>query len=88
MENFGPITVVEWRDSCGLAGGPWHDPEHAKEMTASVCRSIGWIIRECKREVVMVSHATEHRVGGEMLIIKSTIVRRWTLKDPTKHKAR
>ena len=78
------LVVLEWLDSCALHGGTWNDTEDAAAISPSRCRSVGWILREDKQAIVLASHFAEHQVGGEMCILKKTIVRRWTLANPIK----
>lgn len=86
MRKWGPITVVEWMDSCSLKGGTWNDTEHVEELSPHQVRSVGWLLKEDRDVIVLVPHAAQHQVSGELCILKGTIVRRWKLADPTKRK--
>ena len=72
---------MEWEDSYGCSSS-WEDlnesdnrePEHMR------CRSIGWLVRQSKRNVVIVPHLAENeRMGikqgcGDMTIPTASIL--------------
>jgi len=88
MQKWGPITVIEWRDSCSLRGGVWNDQNDLAQCSPSQCRSVGWVVSENKMSITLAAHASETQASGDMCIPKTAVVRRWTLTDPTKRKRR
>lgn len=85
--KLGKLTVFDWIDSCSAAGGgAWKDADSVRDMTAIECRSVGWILREDKKSVVIASQVTQIQVGGDMCIPKSAIFRRQVLSEPRKRK--
>lgn len=84
--KWGPLTVVEWIDSCSIRGGHWHPHEDAQQLSVDEIKSVGWILKEDKKAIVLVPHAAAHSVGGEICIPKVAITRRWTLAKPRRRK--
>lgn len=81
--KLGKLTLLDWVDSCSAGGGTiWKNRDDVSEMTASECRTVGWIIREDKKQIVVASQVSTSQLGGDMCIPKSAIVRRHTLSEP------
>jgi hypothetical protein len=70
------IEYIEWEDHVSLAESGWKSRDDAHGLTAEVCKSVGFILRENAKEIVLVSSLAGHQVDGEVCIIKKTIVRR------------
>lgn len=84
-----PAVYVEWVDTFGFAGGPWHeasDWERAAEehLGKPTNRSIGWIVYEDENWIVIGGHdhIEETRAGGCMAIPKRAITKRRRVKLP------
>jgi len=43
------IVEVEWEDSCALGG--WRGRSQAMEHTVSLCKTTGYMHRECKKSM-------------------------------------
>jgi hypothetical protein len=84
VREWGPLAVIEWIDSCSLSGAFWHAHEDGEQLLLDHCKSVGWILKETKKEIILVPHTTEHSIGGEMCIPKIAITRRWTMPTPKK----
>jgi hypothetical protein len=82
MKDWGPITIIEWFDSCSIRGGTWHSHDDAEQLVPDRIKSVGWVLKETKEAVTMVPHTAEHSVGGEMCIPKVAITKRWILAQP------
>jgi hypothetical protein len=73
-------VIIDWDDSCALDGGIWHDKEAVEELKSHKCRSIGWVVKENKDCVVLVSSTSDHQFSGDICIPKSAIKKRKKLK--------
>lgn len=74
------IEYIEWEDHVSLAESGWKDKSDAHSLKAEVCKSVGFILRENSKEIVLVASIAGHQVDGEVCIIKKTIVKRERLK--------
>lgn len=73
------MEVIEWLDHCS-GGDAWHNIGEATELTPSLAISVGFVIAETDSHLVVVPHASDDDVFGDLAILKSTIVRREILK--------
>lgn len=81
--EWGPHTMIEWEDASGVASGAWNRMDDIKALKTTMIRSIGWIVKETKDEVVLVSSVSSSNLGhGEMCIPIGCVRRRWTMKQP------
>lgn len=55
------LVMIEWEDSHG--DGVWHVLAGEVEDRALVCRSVGWLLLEGKRAVVVAPHINEAEPG-------------------------
>ena len=74
------LLYVEWLDhSSEGADGRWVSKSQLDKAGPMTCHTIGWIYKEDKMSVTLVStHGDEEDTdfGGDMTIIKSTIIKR------------
>jgi hypothetical protein len=76
----GNMVYVEWRDASGHSPG-WKPLEDALSDGLVVCHSVGWIVRETKRELVMVADWNENQqFDRELTIPCNQIVSRKILR--------
>lgn len=81
--EWGPLTVIEWTDACAVGGGGWNPVETLTALKSPLIRSTGWVLKETKKEVVLVSSASDSGLcGGDICIPKIAIKHRWTLRHP------
>lgn len=85
--KYGPLTYVEWEDSSSLSG-PWHRHAEIESLTLDICRSVGWLVNETRRSITLVAHCSSHACGGEIVIPKTCILKRWSVKQPPKRRRR
>ena len=79
--KVGDAVLVEWEDSYGCSSS-WEDlgENESREPEHMRCRSIGWLVRQSKRNVVIVPHLAENeRMGikqgcGDMTIPAASIL--------------
>lgn len=82
MKLKNKLVYIEWEDSCG-SNGRWTEIEDMKPDQPKH-KSIGWILQETKRWIVIVPHISsylEHpKVAytgqGQMTIPKSAILKK------------
>jgi len=73
------LVLVEWVDSCSAAG-VWNDPTDLPD-NPKTCFSVGWIVKESKSFLQIVSSAGLNdtdgfdHVSGDMIIPRGCIVR-------------
>jgi hypothetical protein len=83
------MEYVEWLDHCSL--GPtrtWQDLSDAVELTPVKMYSVGWVIKETKKYIIVVpTHNSSDHCYGEMLILKGCIVRRKILRKKKNKKS-
>ena len=83
-----PLVLVEWLDHSGYVGNQWRDQDFvADDLVPTVIRTVGWILKETKFHIILISTRddTQNAVcQHEMCIIKRTIIKRYTLKDPSR----
>lgn len=74
---------VEWVDSFSPAyGTPWvtRDTLLQEPDELIIVKSVGFVLRETKAYLMLVSNSSEHQVGGTIVIPKCSIVKRKKLK--------
>lgn len=90
------LLLVEWLDACSDSAG-WNSMERlSNEIDALHCRSVGWLVRETKKEILLVPHiAGERNQGirpsgaGDITIPKKTITKITVIrKSPKERKKR
>ena len=71
-------TYIEWDDSVSTTGNVWVDRRQVEEMKIDRCTTIGFIIKETKELVTVVSSLDIQgdNVSGDMTIPKSAIRKR------------
>jgi hypothetical protein len=76
-----PILYVEWEDARGVHQ-EWTDLEELKAQDTCRCHSVGRLLRENKKEIVLVPHWYDDPASGcgEMAIPKGAIKKRKKLR--------
>lgn len=78
-----PLVYVEWVDSFSPASGGWRDNDDVagdadKQL---VCRSVGWIVAESKKTLVLAAHVSDSEERtGQMCIPQVAVVKRKKVK--------
>ena len=67
---------IEWSDHVSLAESGWKSKKDATDLTATICKSVGFVAKETAKEIVLVSSIADDHVDGEVCIIKACIVTR------------
>ncbi len=76
----GKAYLIEWEDSYGCSSR-WEDIATEREPQALLCRSLGWVMRQSKRFIVLIPHLAKnddleaHQGCGDMVIPLAAIVR-------------
>lgn len=78
------LEAICWLDHCTYAQAGWKSEQTLKELEPLAVMSVGWVIRETKKHVVLAAtiDSQDTNFMGDQCIIKSTIVKRWRLKSP------
>lgn len=74
------LVYVEWEDSASFEDG-WQRRSTAKELTTEKIRSVGWVLRDKKRHIVIAAHWSRAGFCGEMCIPKVAILHKFELGD-------
>jgi hypothetical protein len=75
------ITRVTWNDSSTINRGGWTSLDQINPEAICTCVSIGWIIRENKKELVLAACETVDGPFGRIAAIpKSAILKRENFK--------
>ena len=81
MEDLN-IELVRWVDASSL-DGPWADLEEAADLLEHVeepCTSVGFVLEENERVIVLAASLTDTQIGGTIAIPKVAITRRIQLQ--------
>lgn len=79
------LVIVDWVDSA--AGSGWREIASFGEDETVRCRSVGWIVRDTKMALQLVSHIglddaeSCEQASGDMCIPKAAITRVRTLQE-------
>ena len=75
------LVYIEWFDHCSLTGGVWHEKSDVENMAPMLVKSVGWVVKETDKYVIIVSSMfSDVHVGGDVLIIKSCIKSKKVIK--------
>ena len=70
----GSLVLVTWRDSCS-PGRKWQDRDWVKDnYTAVTCRSVGWLVRRDKKDLVLCASYGQPEVGDVTAIPSACVV--------------
>lgn len=73
------LELVEWVDSTS-PGNIWTDHEMATANAVAVCYTVGFVVKETRREITLAGSYSQNQSGGVMTIPKAAIQRRARLK--------
>ena len=88
------LVLVEWLDACSEKSG-WHSVEFVTDrMEALHIRSVGWLARESKQEILLLPHVAGEKnkvpvnlaCAGDLTIPKKTIIKMTVLRKSPKEK--
>lgn len=74
------IEYIEWDDHASLDQTGWKSRKDASALGPEVCKSVGFILRENAKEIVLVASVAGGDVDGEVCILKNCITKRERLK--------
>lgn len=73
------IEYIEWEDHVSLAESGWKDKKDAHDLSPEICKTVGFVLRETSKHVILVSSFSGHQVDGEVCILKNCITFRRSL---------
>ncbi len=73
--KLGAPIYVKWVDSHSTAEGTWHTKGQINNDPA-YAETIGWVLKESKRSITLVSSISPEEFGGDMTIPKGAILKR------------
>lgn len=80
MSKQRKAVYVEWVDSMAKGGKVWHH-ENEFEPEDLTCRSLGFIVREDSKSIVIAGHAScADSLAGDINIPKCAITKRRAVK--------
>ena len=74
------VEYIEWEDHVSLDESGWKAKKEARNLTAEICKSVGFILKENSKEIVLAASLAGDHVDGEVCIIKANITKRERLK--------
>ncbi len=77
--KLSAVEYIEWEDHVSLAESGWKDKRDAHELSPEICKSVGFVLRETSKHVVLVSSVSGHQIDGEVCILKNCIIARKTM---------
>lgn len=79
MKRTGRLEVVYWYDACTVHG--WQEPPD-EGYEPSRCMSVGWVIQDNKKALVLAPNRHEDQIGDPTVIPKSWVVKRVVIRSP------
>lgn len=58
------LVLVTWIDALGCSSS-WRDKEHLADSKPLLCRSVGWILRDDDKYIVLVPHIADETQYNE-----------------------
>ena len=77
------LVYIEWLDAVSNADGGWQRMKDVEKLTPDLVKSVGWIVKETRDYLTVISHNGDNEVGGDFCIPKACIKKRRVLKCPT-----
>ena len=75
--KIGKPIEITWLDHCGWADTRWHNIEDSAALKPVTVKTVGYVIKETKKYIVVASVISEaEHTNGEMCIIKGCITKR------------
>lgn len=69
------LCLIEWDDACSHHESGWRDIQEVNALTPSAGRSVGWIVKESERFIVLAAHFCEGDADGDICIPRGCITR-------------
>lgn len=77
------LEIVQWLDHCGYDDSGWHSLDAFEELEPLKMVSVGYVIKDAPKHIVLVSTVAESGTGrGDICIMKNAIIKRRKLKVP------
>jgi len=74
MSYLNKWVKIKWWDHCSYHLHQWRRLEEYHELTPMLMTSIGYVVKETKKYITVVSHMSDAESGcGDMTIIKAAI---------------
>lgn len=74
MSKPTKLLYIEWNDSHSTAEGTWHVRKEISNCPAKV-RSVGYVLKESKRAITLVSSVSPGEFAGDITIPKLAILK-------------
>jgi hypothetical protein len=67
------LVKVGWYDHCSFTENHWRTIEEYDDLSPFYIETVGWVIKETKKYIIVVSTLSESgKVLGDMCILKNT----------------
>ena len=82
-----PLLEIKWTDSCATEG--WSKLHNHEDDNISQCVSVGWLVHETDRKLVIASHIDlgwgdkDPSMQGVIHIPRAAVTARLTLREAT-----
>ncbi len=78
--NLDCVDYIEWFDHTSHSTVGWKSKEDINDLDVALCKSVGFVLKENKKSVTLVSSLADDDMDGEICIIKSCIKTRERLR--------
>lgn len=86
------LEIIKWLDHSSFTQSLWRDYDDYVQMDNYPVFSVGWVIKEDKEAVILLASVARENGKGfnDVRIVKTAILERWKLGDPStpKHRRR
>jgi hypothetical protein len=71
--SLDTVLYVEWLDHTSHGDTGWQSREALNELDVAVCKSVGFVLKETKTTITLVSSLADDVADGSVCIVKSCI---------------
>ena len=64
------LVLITWNDAVEMEGG-WHELDTIKQHDLAVCKSVGWIVSQDSKQIIIMSTIEGDEYGGGVHAITS-----------------
>ena len=57
------LVLVTWNDAVEMEGG-WHEIDTIKQHDLAVCKTVGWIVEQNDKQIIIMSTIEGDEYGG------------------------
>lgn len=76
-KKYTKLVRIKWHDCVQYSG--WHSLDEVKKVEKWIIESVGWLVDERKKEIVIAMSHCENKAADLLVIPKKMILERWEL---------